>query len=316
MRLRPEPVGEESALLWRHRQPGQRRGDGRPRRGADLPVDLPRQAPDQDPRALGGARRDRDTRRHPADLGEDVHRRQRQGGPRARPPLLPALLRPAVRAAPSPMPTHGPTFPSTRTSAACSPTCASSPILPNSARSWTRPGRQPGDDLPAHRPTRCSRLQLLHGVVRHAGHAHRAAPAMMTRFAEEVCPRYSQAMQRKQAAYPPRPRSQTQHHSPPISSLPTPPHPPPPLLNTLRPPLPPLPHTPSLPLPPPLSPPLPHAPPPPPPAPLLHPRHPPPLSHPPPPPPPTPHPAPPHTPLSGCSKSSLAAESASRWCTT
>ena len=51
--------GEEGALLRRHRQPGQRRGDGRSRRGADLPLDLPRQAADPHPRALAGAGRRR-----------------------------------------------------------------------------------------------------------------------------------------------------------------------------------------------------------------------------------------------------------------
>jgi alkanesulfonate monooxygenase SsuD/methylene tetrahydromethanopterin reductase-like flavin-dependent oxidoreductase (luciferase family) len=53
------------------------------------------------------------------------------------------------------------------------------PILPISVKMFiadTEEGRQPGDDLPAHRPARRSRLQLLHGVVRHAGHADRLAP--------------------------------------------------------------------------------------------------------------------------------------------
>ena len=201
IRLRPEPVDEEGPLLRRHRQPGQRRGDGRSRRGADLPLDLSRQAAGQDPGALAGARGRRGARRDPADLGQDVHRRHRRGGARARPPLLPALLRPAVRRTTSPTPTRGPTSRSTRTSAACSPTCASSPTRPSSARSWT-PTWSAVPRRSAGASTSSPALGFNYFMVSSAtpGTPLDLRQRMMTRFAEEVCPRYSRAMRQKRAA--------------------------------------------------------------------------------------------------------------------
>ncbi len=58
------------------------------------------------------------------------------------------------------------------------------------------PGGQSRDDLPAHRPARRPGLQLLHGVVCHAGTPLALRQQMMTRFAQEVCPRYARSMRR------------------------------------------------------------------------------------------------------------------------
>ena len=92
--------------------------------------------------------------RDPADLGEDVHRRHRRGGARARPPLLPALFRSAMR----PLrvgrqPVGGyprvPGFqPHVRQPAQAHRSRRARPVH------GLQPGRQPGHDLPAHRPAR------------------------------------------------------------------------------------------------------------------------------------------------------------------
>ena len=201
IRLRPEPVAEEGALLRRHRQPGQRRGDGRPRRGADLPLDLPRQAPGQDPRALVGARRRRRARCHPADLGEDVHRRHRRGSAGTRPPLLSALLRPAVR-------DH---YESDANPWADIPEYQDFSRMFANLRKLTDPGELGpfmDSNLVGSPATICRRIDQLAALGFNYFMVSCATPGtpiglrqrMMTRFAEEVCPRYSQSMRRKQAA--------------------------------------------------------------------------------------------------------------------
>ena len=152
------------------------------------------------PRALAGAGGRRGQRRDPADLGKDVHRRHRRGGARARPPLLPALFRPAMhplRVRRQPVGRH--------------PEYQDFSRMFANLRKLTDPaelGPFMDSNLVGSPATICRRIDQLAALGFNYFMVSSATPGtpielrqrMMTRFAEEVCPRYSRAMRQTQAA--------------------------------------------------------------------------------------------------------------------
>ena len=201
IRLRPEPVPKKVRFYGAIGSPAQRRGDGRSRRGADLPLDLPRQAAGQDPRALARpapAPRAADAilpisvKMFIADTDEEA----RALGRRYYPPYFDLQC------------AH---YESDANPWADIPEYQDFSRMFANLRKLTDPaelGPFMDSNLVGSPATICRRIDQLAALGFNYFMVSCATPGtpielrqrMMTRFAEEVCPSYSQSMRRKQAA--------------------------------------------------------------------------------------------------------------------
>ena len=190
---------QAGALLRGHRQPRERGGDGRARHRAHLPVHVPRRTAGEDSRAMAGARRHTGERRYPsisvkmfiADTDEEA----RELGRRYYPAYF-SLQADHYEADANPW--AG--IPESPTSAACSRTCANWRTRPSSGRSsipisWA--ASRPFASASMRSPDWASYFMVSCATP---GTPFALRQQMMTRFAREVCPRYSSAMRRDRVA--------------------------------------------------------------------------------------------------------------------